>query len=211
MTQFDLHEVFKGDYRSLRSEFEKGRLEYGQTQAKGDNAEGLLRSSLLPYVPDVFRLERASIVDAHGRRTPVFDVVLVRVSNSLKLFAQAIERHSKTTNVPIENAIVALEVKSKLEEQHITKFDENLASVNAMRRYFRPTSLYAYTTRLARASGQNSEDEFSGKPLAGNQSRRNVGRILGTIVAFESPKLETVEGWLPEQPKSTLYPDNHFG
>jgi hypothetical protein len=183
--KFNLIEHFRNTAASLRASYLESKA-YRNPTARGNTAEDLIREQLEHVLPDFALLRKGEVSDSAGLRSREFDIVVSERSPMLKLFESA-----GTPVIPIETVSSFLEVKSTLRQDHLVEFNTKLSSLDALRRFYRPTRHRRWLWELSQAP-----DNFTNFPVAPFEAHGGIPPIVGTIVAFEAPTTVTVMKWL---------------
>jgi hypothetical protein len=152
--------------------------------------ENDLIDTLRAVAPEDLRFIKGEVCDSHGRRSPEFDVVVSYRSDAIRLFNSPANQV-----VPVETVLAVMEIKSVLSKDSIVKLDSDIKSLNSFERYYQPTSSYQYVGDI---TGNKEYAAFPGRPITPAQHLYGVTRVIGSLFAFEAPKMETVKQWLAE-------------
>lgn len=111
----------------------------GNIKASGDEVEELIREKIGLFLPERYLVKQGHIVNAEGKVSPQFDIIIFDRLNTPKFF----EAQNNTVFYPIESVLAIAEIKKTLRPKDILEFGKKIKFLKEdMKRKLIPNSVF---------------------------------------------------------------------
>ena len=168
--------------------------------ARGDGRERGVRPRLQARVGASFGVRKGEVIDALGKRTEEYDVVIFDESALPSLRAMD-ERHV----VRVESLVGTIEVKSELDERTLEQVDRSLDRLKQLTRFFSPGPALRMLATVEAATHVGAAPESLrvggsvAKLCAGVSpivEHMDVRPVFTSVFAYSGPAIDTAVGYL---------------
>jgi hypothetical protein len=129
MSEYSLSTLLANLHDNIQNHLQIARTSFGHPGTKGDASENVWLKMLRDYLPQRYRVEKASVVDSKGIFSDQIDVVVFDRQYSPFIF-----QFEGQKIVPAESVYAIFEAKQTINAKHIAYAREKVSSVRKLHR-----------------------------------------------------------------------------